>query len=64
MTRPNRFTIRLADREIRTVREFAEAHRLVPSAAVRWLIKVGLAAERASHGADSEQPFTGPQQTI
>jgi hypothetical protein len=45
MARPRRFTVRLADQEIASIKAFADEKHLIESAAVRWLIAVGLAAE-------------------
>ena len=45
MARPGRFTVRLADQEIASIKAFADENHLIESAAVRWLIAVGLAAE-------------------
>jgi hypothetical protein len=48
MARGSRFTVRLADWEIQSVRRFADENHLLPSVAVRWLLTVGLASETRS----------------
>jgi len=45
MARPRRFTVRLANQEIASIKAFADEKHLIESAAVRWLIAVGLASE-------------------
>ena len=48
MTRERRLTVRLADQEIASIKAFADEKHLIESAAVRWLIAVGLASETRS----------------
>jgi hypothetical protein len=48
MARGSRFTVRLADWEIQSVRRFADENHLLPSVAVRWLLSAGLASEARS----------------
>jgi hypothetical protein len=45
MARGSRFTVRLADLEIQSIKKFAEENHVLTSWAVRWLIAVGLASE-------------------
>jgi hypothetical protein len=45
LTRERRLTVRLADQEIALIKAFADEKHLIESAAVRWLIAVGLASE-------------------
>jgi hypothetical protein len=45
MARGSRFTVRLADWEIQSIKKFAEENHVLTSWAVRWLIAVGLASD-------------------
>jgi len=45
LTRERRLTVRLADQEIALIKAFADEKHLIDSAAVRWLIAMGLASE-------------------
>jgi len=55
MARPRRFTVRLADQEIASIKAFADQKHLIESVAVRWLIAVGLASETRSRPPDVHQ---------
>ena len=48
MARRRRFTVRLADQEIASIKTFADENHLITSGAVRWLIAAGLACETRS----------------
>jgi hypothetical protein len=43
MARERRFTVRLADREMKSIRQFAQQNHVLPSVALRRLLEVGLA---------------------
>jgi len=45
MTRERRFTVRLADREMKSIRQFAEQNHVLPSVALRRLVEAGLIFE-------------------
>jgi hypothetical protein len=60
MARPYRFTVRLTDAEIRSVRRFAEAKHVLPAVAMRWLVSVGLAFENRVGAQDAQQIKTRP----
>ena len=63
MARPGRFTVRLADHEIASIKAFADEKHLIDSAAVRWLIAVGLASEtRRPHDVRQTPVPTRPRQ--
>jgi len=47
MARERRFTVRLEDREMQSIEQFAEQNHVLPSVAVRWLIALGLAKNYA-----------------
>jgi hypothetical protein len=42
MTRAYRFTVRLAEPEIRSIRRFADEHHVLSSVAIRRLLSMGL----------------------
>jgi hypothetical protein len=56
LTRERRLTVRLADQEIASIKAFADEKHVIESAAVRWLIAVGLASETRSRQPDVDQP--------
>jgi hypothetical protein len=60
MARPRRFTVRLADQEIASIKAFADEKHLIESVAVRWLLTVGLASETRSRPPDVDQLSTRP----
>jgi len=43
MARERRFTVRLADSQMKSIRQFAEQNHVLPSVALRSLLEVGLA---------------------
>jgi hypothetical protein len=43
MARERRFTVRFEDGEMESIEQFANKNHVLTSAAVRWLIAVGLA---------------------
>jgi hypothetical protein len=55
MARPRRFTVRLADQEIASIKAFADEKHLIESVAVRWLLSAGLASETRSRPQDVHQ---------
>ena len=48
MARGSRFTVRLADLEIQSIKKFAEENQVLTSWAARWLLAAGLACETRS----------------
>jgi hypothetical protein len=48
MARGSRFTVRLADLEIQSIKKFAEENHVLTSWAVRWLLSAGLASQTRS----------------
>jgi hypothetical protein len=48
MARGTRLTVRLADLEIQSIKNFAEENHVLTSWAVRWLLSAGLASETRS----------------
>jgi hypothetical protein len=58
LTRERRLTVRLADQEIASIRAFADEKHLIDSAAVRWLIAVGLASETRQQDVNQTQVST------
>jgi len=55
MTRECRFTVRLADQEIASIRAFADEKHVIESVALRWLLSLGLASETRSRPHDVHQ---------
>ena len=55
MARPRRFTVRLADQEIASIKAFAGEKHLLESVALRWLLALGLASEARSRPAGVHQ---------
>jgi hypothetical protein len=56
MARGSRFTVRLADLEIQSIKKFAEENHVLTSWAVRWLLSAGLACENRSRPQNVRQP--------
>jgi hypothetical protein len=48
MARGSRFTVRLADLEIQSIKKFADENHVLTSWAVRWLLAAGLESETRS----------------
>jgi hypothetical protein len=55
MARGSRFTVRLADLEIQSIKKFAEENHVLTSWAVRWLLSAGLAFETRNRPPDVRQ---------
>jgi hypothetical protein len=55
MARGSRLTVRLADLEIQSIKNFAEENHVLTSWAVRWLLSAGLASETRSRPHDVHQ---------
>jgi hypothetical protein len=47
MARQHRITVRLEETELAAIEGFADRRPVIPSVAVRWLISMGLGADRA-----------------
>jgi hypothetical protein len=64
MPRQQRFTVRLADREIDLIEKFANENHVVKSVALRRLLEVGLAWGNRGELPDVGQNTNAPRQQL
>ena len=55
MTRPHRVTVRFDEKELIAIEKFADEQHVIVSAALRWLVQMGLASNNRPKPPNTEQ---------